>query len=313
MGDSDFRYLPVRPRDVQWGINVCGAGHAVIKLGGAYPPPGHPELYAFTWKKGRSLPEYQVLYVAAGEGIFESAVTGPERVVAGTVLFLFPGVWHRYRPDKSLGWEEYWVSFGGEQMDRLVLNRFFSPEQPVLRTGLKDSILAPFTSLLQRLRETPPGFPHLIAANVMEILAATLAATSAETHQLILQGPRDVFALKDRLVSEALRLIWSGSHLQLSVAGLARRLHVTPRSLERRFQQALGRTAREEILRCRLDRVRRLLADTDLTVSEIVSASGFSSSDALARAVQRAEGTTPLQLRRHLRAQRAQDQRDPAT
>ena len=46
-----------------------------------------------------------------------------------------------------------------------------------------------------------------------------------------------------------------------------------------------------------LDRVRRLLADTDLPIAEIVAASGFSSPDALSRAVQRAEGTMPLKLR----------------
>ena len=107
---------------------------------------------------------------------------------------------------------------------------------------------------MDRLWAAPAGFPHLIAANVLEILAAILAATPEETHQLILQGPRDVTALTDRVVSDALRVIWSGSHLQLSVASLAKLLHITSRSLERRFQDALGRTVREEILRCRLDR-----------------------------------------------------------
>ncbi|NBT14108.1 MAG: helix-turn-helix domain-containing protein, partial [Planctomycetia bacterium] len=52
------------------------------------------------------------------------------------------------------------------------------------------------------------------------------------------------------------------------------------------------------------DRVRRLLADTDLSIAEIVAASGFSSPDALSRAVQRAEGTTPLKLRHKFRAAR---------
>ena len=64
------------------------------------------------------------------------------------------------------------------------------------------------------------------------------------------------------------------------------------------------RTVKEEILRCRLDRVRRLLADTDLPISEIVAASGFTSTDALTRAVRNAEGLTPLRLRRRLREER---------
>jgi len=301
---SEFRYLPARPRDLQWGLHVSGAGRAVIRPGSAYPPAGHPDLYHFTWSRGRSLPEYQVVFIAAGAGLFESDPSGPQPIGAGTAIILFPGVWHRYRPDRASGWEEYWVGFSGEQMDRLVYNRFFSPERPLLRTGIDQAVIGQFQGLLARLREPTAGLPHLAATDVLAILALVLAATREETHHLILQGPRDVEALTDRLVSESLRLIWSGSHLDLSVADLARRLHTTPRSLERRFHQALGRTVREEILRCRLDRVKRLLADTDLSVAQIVSASGFSSPDAMARAIQRESGTTPLKLRARLRAER---------
>jgi AraC-like DNA-binding protein len=304
MSQSDFRYLPARPRDLQWGLHVSGAGRAVIRPGSAYPPAGHPDLYHFTWSRGRSLPEYQVVFIAAGGGFFDSDPSGSQPIGAGTAIILFPGVWHRYRPDRASGWEEYWVGFSGEQMDRLVCNRFFSPERPLLRTGVNGDVVRQFHVLLGRLEEPMVGLPHLVAADVLAILALILAAAREETHHLILQGPRDVEALTDRLVSEALRVIWSGSHLDLSVADLARRLHTTPRSLERRFDRALGRTVREEILRCRLDRVKRLLADTDLSISEIVAASGFSSPDAMTRAVQRDAGTTPLKLRAKLRAER---------
>ena len=130
------------------------------------------------------------------------------------------------------------------------------------------------------------------------------AAGGEETQQLIMQGPRDVTALTDHLVAEALRVIWSGTHDNLKVASLAKQLDTTSRSLERRFKQALGRTVKEEILRCRLDRVRRLLANTDRQINEIVAASGFTSTDALTRAVRNAEGLTPLRLRRRLREER---------
>jgi transcriptional regulator GlxA family with amidase domain len=66
------------------------------------------------------------------------------------------------------------------------------------------------------------------------------AAGGEETQQLIMQGPRDVTALTDHLVAEALRVIWSGTHDNLKVASLAKQLDTTSRSLERRFKQALG-------------------------------------------------------------------------
>jgi AraC-like DNA-binding protein len=292
-----FRYLPVRQRDIQWGLGVIGAGFASIPPHTAYPPKGHPELYEFRWQKGRSLPEYQVLYVARGEGIFESSGTTRQPIQAGTILLVFPGVWHRYRPQRAVGWDEYWVSFNGEFMDRLVANGFFSPQRPVLNIGLQTPIVATYESILHRLCQEPAGFPHLIAADTIGLLAAVLAASADESHELIVQGPREVKALQDRAVAEAMRLIWSQDHEPLTVEGLARQLSITRRSLERRFHQALGYTVREEMLRCRLERVRRLLTQTDLSIGEIVHAAGFSSSDAMARAFCQAEGLTPLKYR----------------
>ena len=306
---SGFRYLPPRPRDAQWGLHVSGAGWATVPAGSAYPPPGHPELYDFSFERGRRLPEYQVVYIAAGSGIFEAEGRDEARVTAGTVLLVFPGVWHRYRPDDHTGWREYWVSFTGDWMDRIVQHRFFSATAPLLEIGPAEPFQATFDQLLERLWSAPPGFPHLIAADVVELLAIIVAGTDEETQHLIMQGPRDVESLTDPLVAEALRLIWSGSHLRLTVAALGKELRTTSRSLERRFKQALGRTVKEEILRCRLDRVRRLLVDTDLSITEIVTASGFASADALTRAVRKADGVTPLRLRRQLRQER-QRQRD---
>lgn len=297
-GQGDyFRYIPVRQRDIQWGLYVIGSGFASIPADAVYPPLGHPELYEFRWQEGRRLPEYQVLYITRGEGIFEAAGSPCREVRAGTVLLLFPGVWHRYRPYEATGWDEYWVSFNGEFMDRLVANGFLSPQRPVLETGMHLSILTPYLSIRERLRNEPSGFPHLLAADTIGLLAAVMAVTNDESCEVIMQGPRDVKALKDRAVAEAMRLIWSQNHQPLTVEGLARQLAITRRSLERRFQQAVGHTVREEVLRCRLERVRRLLTQTDLSIHEIVRTSGFSSSDALTRAFCQAEGLTPLKYR----------------
>jgi AraC-like DNA-binding protein len=301
---SGFRYLPPRPRDAQWGLHVSGAGWATVPPGSVYPPPGHPELYDFSFERGRRLPEYQIVFIASGSGVFEIEARGEVRVAAGAVLLLFPGVWHRYRPDSRTGWREYWVGFSGDWIDRIVQHRFLSASAPVLEIEPVQPFQATFDQLIDRLWSAPPGFPHLIAADVVELIALLVAATGEETQHLIMQGPRDVESLTDPLVAESLRLIWSGQHLQLTVATLGKQLKTTSRSLERRFKQALGRTVKEEILRCRLDRVRRLLVDTDLSITEIVAASGFSSADSLTRAVRNADGVAPLRLRRRLREER---------
>ena len=297
--DGDyFRYIPVRDRDVQWGLFVTGAGCTFIPPGISYPPKSHPELYDFRWKTGRTLPEYQAIYITRGEGIFESAPTGEKKIVPGTVILLFPGIWHRYRPTEETGWDEYWVSFNGEIADRLVEQKFFTPERAVIATGLQDGILTAYDVLLERLKGEQTGFPHLIAADTLEILAAVSATAENESAELIAQGPQDVVTVKDRIVAEAVRLIWQQSHGPMTVSTLAKQLPIARRSLERRFLTAIGHGIHEEIVRCRLERAKRLLLATNLSLKEIALASGFSDADGLGRTFRRVEGKTPQEYRR---------------
>jgi len=299
VGEDYFRYVPIRQRDIDWGLYVTGAGCTSMPPGyQSYPLVPHPRTYDFSWKTGRTLPEYQAIYVTEGRGEFESTPTGRVEIGAGTVFLLFPKVWHRYRPSPQTGWDEHWVSFAGDQMDRLVARGFFSPEHAVLITGVAEAILAPFRSLLERLRGEVTGFPHLIAADTTEILAAILAAVHPESAELVGKGPRDVATVEDRLVADALRLIWEQSQRAVTVGELSRQLPVTRRSLERRFREALGHTIHEEITRCRLERARRLLAKTDLSVKEVAAAAGFPSPDNMGRVFRRLEGTSPQAYRR---------------
>ena len=182
-------------------------------------------------------------------------------------------------------------------MDRLVRQRFFSPERAVIATGLQDAILTPFRSVLERLRGQLTGFPHLIAADTLEILAAVSAAAPCEPAELIAHGPQDVVAVKDRMVAEAVRLIWQQSQGPMTVDSVRRQLPITRRSLERRFQAALGHGIHEEMVRCRLERAKRLLVATELSLKEVAAAAGFASADALGRTFRRAEGVTPLEHR----------------
>jgi hypothetical protein len=102
--DNYLRYLPISERERKWGLYVSDAGWQSIQPGQTYPPKGHPRSYAFTWEHGRVLPEYQLVYIVRGEGKFDSEPSGPRPVTAGSMILLFPGVWHRYRPALAVGW-----------------------------------------------------------------------------------------------------------------------------------------------------------------------------------------------------------------
>ena len=70
------------------------------------------------------------------------------------------------------------------------------------------------------------------------------------------------------------------------------------RVLERRFQQYLGRTPKDEILRVKIDRVKFLLSQTHMAIENIAHNSGFPSFKNLAKLFLREAGITPLAYRK---------------
>lgn len=302
--ETFFRYIPVRPSDIHWGLYVTGAGWTHIRPGESYPPPGHPKMYRFSWTKGRTLPEYTFSYFVRGEGQFESHATGMQIIQPGDCFLLFPNVWHRYRPTPHIGWDSYWVSFNGKIMDSLVAKKFFAPDRAVLRLGPSEPILATFERLLRRVQKAPMGFSHLIAADTLEILAF-FAAVPASGDHMVLDGPLDIAAVQDPVVAEALRLIWGHSGESINVNELVRELPLARRTLERRFHRETGRTLLEEIYRCRMDRATRLLGHTDMPVKDIAGAAGFPSIEAMLDAFHNSYGASPSEYRDNRRRRHA--------
>jgi hypothetical protein len=106
-----FKYTTKSIEDKNWGLYINVAGCANILPGECYPPPGHPSEYSFSWENGRILHEFQINYITSGEGILETR-SGKYPVREGSVIIVFPGMWHRYRPSKT-GWKEHYVGFNG--------------------------------------------------------------------------------------------------------------------------------------------------------------------------------------------------------
>lgn len=165
---------------------------------------------------------------------------------------------------------------------------------------------AVFEHLVSRLQHHEAGFPHLIAADTLEILAAVLAAARPEPEELVLQGPLSVKTVTDPIVADAVRLIWRASGQTVNVEEIVGQLPVTRRSLERRFRKKLGVSVHEEINRCRMDRAVRLLEHTELLIKNIAIVAGFPSLDALEDTFRRSKGVSPSEYRKN-RQQRTEE------
>jgi AraC-like DNA-binding protein len=285
-----FRYFPVSQRDRRWGLYVTGVGATQVPAyTHRYPVSVHPATYMYAWENGRVLDEYQALYIARGNGQFESKRTGALAVAAGTVILLFPAVWHRYRPTRESGWDEYWVSFGGEHVDGLMKQGFFSPQHPVLHTGEDETIQHAYLDLLDRARLEPIGYQQLNAASVQEILAAALAAVRRRRHGG--QG--------EEIVRKAKAEIEQRVEGKLAIDRLAASLGLSQEHLRRLFRTHLGMSPYQYYLELKIHRARQMLRETTLSVKDIAGKLGFESPFHFSKAFAQRTGTPPLHWRKN--------------
>jgi AraC-like DNA-binding protein len=278
--DAFFHYLPVNVDTSTCGMYVTGAGRVTIRPGESYPPIGHPALYQFDWVRGRTLPEFQLILITEGAGEFESEATGHVAFQGATLIFLFPGVWHRFRPVPTVGWTERWFSCNGELLHRLFDIGMLGPELAIAKPSDPPRLAADFDEMLDAIYRHSVHHPAILTFRAMRIISAAIGQRVEET---LNSGsfPKNQSALyvDDPIVQKALEIIWSNSSFPMSVGDIARQLPVTRRTLDRRFVEAAGHSVLEEINTCRLGRAKRLLEETSLPVKNVAHLAGFSSSE----------------------------------
>ena len=252
--ESFFCYLPVNDAAIHWGTYLTGAGRATIPAGQEYPPKGHPHLYDFRWTHGRTLPEFQLLLVTDGQGMFESHNAACKSVEPGSIILLVPGKWHRYRPVLATGWTERWLGFNGKVTHRLVQSLGLPDACAVGKVRNTDHLAARFDDLLERVRFRPTQNSILLSMHGMALLAEALEDSAILPRQTAKDIVPECGNIDDDLVCRARQLIWTHSHRELSVAQIACELGVVRRKLERHFEAAVGTSVLADITECRMSR-----------------------------------------------------------
>lgn len=102
---------------------------------------------------------------------------------------------------------------------------------------------------------------------------------------------------KDPRVASAIRLMESHIDAPLTIAAIAKRVSITPRTLEIIFTKLLGETPGHYYLGLRLAAARKMVTDTRLPMTEIANRAGFSSAAVFSRAFKSRYKQAPSALR----------------
>ena len=283
-----YKYLPVSTEDEDWGLTVLNAGCTGIPPGAGYPYDRHPSHHYFDWAGGRVLHEYQVIYITKGEGSFESESAGAQKIKAGTIILLFPGERHRYRPDSATGWDEYWVGFSGDIAGRLLEKKFFGPRSPVLAVGFREDLLNIFLEIIGRAKEEKAGYQPLIAGAVLHILGHIYSLSRQDQF-----GGQEI----DPIVDKARLLFRSNIDRDISPREVAEELQIGYSRFRKIFKEYTGLAPRQFQIQLKIHRAKEMLGDPAKMIKEIAYELNFESIFYFSKLFKEKTGMTPKQFR----------------
>jgi len=110
----------------------------------------------------------------------------------------------------------------------------------------------------------------------------------------------NVLAFEDSVINEAIRFIRERCDESINVADVVAHAKVSRSTLERRFRDGLDCTVYDYIQHCRMERVKRLLLNTNYAVAKIAKMTGFCTGSYFGAMFKKQTGMTPVAYRRKL-------------
>jgi AraC-type DNA-binding domain-containing proteins len=285
-GSPIMKYLPHSSLDEAWQLYCTGVGYGCSPAGASYPPRAElhpPEYVGGLVSAGRTLNEYQLVYIISGRGSFWCAGLPSVEIEEGSAFLLFPGLRHGYLPRPETGWTEYWVGFRGAYPEALQKAGFFSPKSPIYRPGPDPELVQDYQSLLELAETEPPGFQQLMAARVVAMLARLVSGTKADRQD---EGAEDIVRRIRATMEEHL-------YDELDTAALERSLGLPYYRYNVLFREYTGLSPHQYFLQLKINHAKTLLAQRRLSVKEVASMLGFENEFYFSRLFKKKTGLSP--------------------
>jgi AraC-like DNA-binding protein len=261
-----------------------------IQGGTIYPPREneHPALFRPV-TKGRVLPEFQIIYITKGEGIFAcGGIT--YQVKPGSVMLVLPGIKHMYKPLLETGWQEFWVGFKGGYFSRLLEEGRLSADKVFFQTGLHDSILSFFNLIFDEVKNQRPLYQMKACAAIFSLVAEVLTRERRNSEPNLYQ----------QTVEKAKYLMASNVFSAINLPNISEQLGISTSRLNEIFKTYTSMTPYQYYIQIKIYKAESLLEQHDLSVKEVAYKMGFEDQYYFSRLFKNKTGVSPSEWKNYV-------------
>jgi AraC-like DNA-binding protein len=286
--DSFLHYLPFSEEDEKLGMVCTTAGSTEVKPFTDYPPSkeAHPTLFRLV-AEGRTLPEFQIVYISKGEGTFEAEGKN-YTVVPGSFLLLLPGMKHRYKPVYDKGWHEYWVGFKGPFFSHMVDEGILSREHIFFEVGLHNEIISIFNQIFEEIKTQQPLYQFKACSGVMSLVAEMLIRERRKKQPNYYQ----------KVVEKAKYLMESNIFGAINVSSISEQIGVSTSRLNEIFKTYTSMTPYQYFIHVKIHQAEGLLEQEEVSVKEVAFSLGFEDQYYFSRLFKNKTGIAPSEWKK---------------
>jgi LacI family transcriptional regulator len=117
---------------------------------------------------------------------------------------------------------------------------------------------------------------------------------------LMIRKSSDILAVKHQGVAKGLRFIWEHGHEAISVKDLVDISGMSRRGLHKAFQEQIDRTPGQELHRVRIERAKKLLAESNEKIEVLAGMCGYQSANSFCVAFKHTTGVSPRKFREQM-------------
>lgn len=287
--DDFYKYIQVNQEYAFEELVVRNAGHTHIEPDTEYPPGQHPDHHHFSFRQGRVIDEYQLIYITAGKGVLQTKSGGKFEIRAGDGFLIFPGEWHRYKPDTRSGWTENWVGFKGNNSFLQSSEHLLSRNSPMFSIGMDDRLIRQLSNIFEMVKSDFVGAEYVLSGSVIFLIGHILTHLKRQELKITSQT--------DEIIMTAKSLLEGQFSEKVNLEGIASQLNISYVWFRTYFKKHTGFSPYDYLLNIRINHARLLLKNSNRLVKEISQSSGFESQQQFSKTFKKKTGLSPVQFR----------------